>query len=136
MSASLTSLYTMMTAGLLATSSSPSASREEPVAGQIMRPAEITSVEMEAFVRSAWPYFSSLIRTHDALEIEPKRVISVPHILCALGYDGRFFECATLVIYELSGGQSRSSLVRHDVERDSEGRLNTAIVIRERPLPK
>jgi hypothetical protein len=57
-------------------------------------------------------------------------MISVPHTLCSRGYDGRFFKCATLIVYEMCNGRSRSSMVRHDVERDVEGRLQTAIVNR------
>jgi hypothetical protein len=55
-------------------------------------------------------------------------MISVPHILCSRGYDGLFFKCVTLIVYEMPNGRSRSSLVRHEVERDVEGRLQTAIV--------
>lgn len=94
-----------------------------------------TVAEIETFVRSEWPYFSNRIRTEDALAVEPKRMVSMPHTLCALGYDGRFFECATLVVYQSPSGRPRSSLVRHDVERDDDGRLHTAIVISERPIP-
>ena len=97
-------------------------------------PATPTAPEIETFVRSDWPYFSNRIRAEDALAVEPKRLISVPHTLCEPGYDGRFFECATLVVYELPSGRSRSSLVRHDVERDEEGLLHTAIVTRDRPI--
>lgn len=96
-------------------------------------PVTPTVSEIETIVRTDWSYFSKRIRAEDALPVEPERMTSVPHTLCTLGYDGRFFECATLVVYELSSGRFRSSLVRHDVERDGEGLLHTAIVIRERP---
>jgi len=98
-------------------------------------PDDPTVFEMETFVRSDWPYFSNRIRTEDTIAEEPKRLTSVPHTLCQRGYDVRFFECATLIVYELPNGRSRSSLVRHDVERDGAGLLRTAIVIRERPIP-
>lgn len=108
-------------------SASPASTHSSPITPTVS--------EMETFVRSEWPYFSNRIRTQDALAVEPKRLTSVPHTLCEPGYDGRFFECATLLVYELPSGRSRSSLVRHDVERDGEGLLHTAIVIRERSIP-
>ena len=97
-------------------------------------PATPTVSEMETLVRSEWPYFRNRIRTDDGLAAEPERLTSVPHTLCQPAYDGHFFECATLVLYELPSGRTRSSLVRHNVERDGTGRLQTAIVISERPL--
>lgn len=94
-------------------------------------PTEVapTVAEMETFVRREWPYFRNAIKIMDVLAVEPKRVIGVPHTLCALGYDGHFFECATLVVYELPSGRPRSSLVRHYVERDDKGRLQGAVVV-------
>jgi len=94
-----------------------------------------TSAEMEEYVRGAWLYLSTRIRTEDELAVTPARVINVPHTLCHPGYDGQFFECATLVVYELPNGHLRSSLVRHDVERDGKGRLQGAIVLRETKVP-
>jgi hypothetical protein len=96
--------------------------------GELQSGVAPTVSEIESFVRREWRYFSNRIRTDDALALEPKRMISVPHILCSRGYDRLFFKCATLIVYEMPNGRSRSSLVRHEVERDVEGRLQTAIV--------
>lgn len=93
------------------------------------------SAELEVLIRSSWPWFASLIRRQDGLSVAPSQFKGLPQALCRSEMKGTY-ECVSLVEYELPTGIKRSSLLRHHVNRDDQGRLSDAIVIREMPASR
>jgi hypothetical protein len=91
-----------------------------------------TSAELQELIGSSWTNFAALIRRQDGLNVIPSRFTGLRQALCRSEQEGTY-ECVSLVEYELPTGIRRSSLLRHNVGRDAQGRLSDVIIIREMP---
>jgi hypothetical protein len=89
--------------------------------------------ELQVLVRGSWPSFAALIRRQDGLSVTPNQFKGLSQALCRRSEMKGAYECVSLVEYELPTGIKRSSLLRHNVDRDDKGRLSDVIVIREMP---
>jgi hypothetical protein len=94
-----------------------------------------TAAELQAFIEQSWPDFARRVRHQNRLIETPGRLTSLPRTLCRTELADTY-ECVSLVEYELPGGIRRSSFLRHDIVRDSRGRLGDAIIVRETPRPR
>jgi len=101
---------------------------------QVMEGAP-SSTELEVLIRGSWPSFAALIRRQDGLIVAPSQFRDLPQALCRGEMKGTY-ECVSLVEYELPTGIKSSSLLRHYVGRDDQGRLSDVIVVREMPASR
>lgn len=123
----MTSKLAMAVVALLFFPSPLMASEEVTRAGEVPTP-----MELQALVRTSWDSFSRVIYSQDRLVDPPTRLIGLPQALCRKDI-AETYECASLVEYELSNGIRRSALLRHNVERNEQGKLVDVIVFRETP---
>jgi hypothetical protein len=94
-----------------------------------------TAAELQALIEAGWPSFARRIRQQDRLTETPSVLAGLPQALCRRELP-ETYECVSLVEYQLPNGTQRTSLLRHEVSRDRQGRLSDAIIVRETPAPR